>query len=94
MRGSFRDTPKILFCMGRVKTIDKFIACSFDTFHCAPFLNCSEFPNANDALDSRVACGACIAVLRQLWGKNNSKVPCQNRQRNAVTTPAFLISKL
>lgn len=35
MRCSFRDTPKIIFRMRRVKTIDKLIACSFDIFHCA-----------------------------------------------------------
>jgi hypothetical protein len=35
MRGSFRDTPKIIFRMGRVKTIDKFITRSFEIFHCA-----------------------------------------------------------
>lgn len=30
MRGSFRDTPKIIFRMGRVKTIDEFVARSFN----------------------------------------------------------------
>ena len=36
MRGSFRDTSKIIFRKGGVKTIDKFIARSFDIFHCVP----------------------------------------------------------
>jgi hypothetical protein len=35
MRSSFRNTPKIIFRMGSVQTIDEFIACSFDIFHCA-----------------------------------------------------------
>ena len=77
MRGSFRDTPKIIFRMGSVKTIDKFIARSFDIFHCATSV-LRRFPDANIRNDSRFACRPSIAMLRQLCGKNNSKTPCQN----------------
>jgi hypothetical protein len=37
VRGPFGDTPKIIFRERGVKAIDKFIAGSFDIFHCAPF---------------------------------------------------------
>ncbi|SFJ59092.1 hypothetical protein SAMN05216525_12925 [Bradyrhizobium sp. Gha] len=35
MSGALRNTPKIIFRMDSVQTIDKFIARSFDMFHCA-----------------------------------------------------------
>jgi hypothetical protein len=77
MRSTFRDASKIIFRMGRVNTVDKFIACSFDFFH-PTSLELFWFPKATAAQRSRAACGACIAALRQLCGKNNSKTPCQN----------------
>jgi hypothetical protein len=77
MGGSFRDTPKIIFRMGRMETIDKFIACSFDTFHCAPFLNCSG-SKANDAPDSRVACGRVLRRCGSFAARTIPKTPCQN----------------
>jgi hypothetical protein len=82
MRGSFRDTSKIIFRMGSVKTIDKFIARSFEIFHCAT----SVLPthDARTAMIRALRAGPFIETLRPLCGninsngKNNSKTPCQN----------------
>jgi hypothetical protein len=83
MHGSFRDTPEIIFGMGRVKTIDKFIARSFEIFHCAT----SVLPTPHDARTATIRAlraGPFIGTLRPLCGnnnsngKNNSKTPCQN----------------
>jgi hypothetical protein len=64
--GSFRNTPKIIFRNGGVKTIDKLIARSFDIFHCVPFLQ--SFCRDSSANFARCV-WLCIATLRQLWGK-------------------------
>lgn len=73
MRCSFRDTPKIIFCMSRVKTIDKLIACSFNIFHCATSVTYVIPKTRESIVDSRFTCMASIDTLRQLCGKNNSK---------------------
>lgn len=77
MRGSFRDTPKIIFRMGRVKTIDKFIARSFDIFHRATSV-LPSVPQREHFNDSRSTCRLFIAMLRRLCGTNSSTTPCQN----------------
>lgn len=77
MRGSFRDTPKIIFRIGRVKTIDKLIARSFDIFHGITSVS-YLIPKREHFDDSRYTCRPCIAVLRQLCGTDSSIAPCQN----------------
>ena len=83
MRGPFRDTPKIIFRMGRVKTIDKFVARSFNIFHCATSV-LRRFPDANSAMIRALRAGRLLrccgrfAARPNSNGKNNSKTPCQN----------------
>ena len=83
MRGPFRDTPKIIFRMGRVKTIDEFVARSFNIFHCATSV-LPRSPDARTATIRALRAGPFIETLRPLCGKNNSngknnsKTPCQN----------------
>ena len=77
MRGSLRDTPKIIFRAGRVKTIDKLIARSFDIFHCTTSVT-YLIPKREHFDDSCYTCRPCIAVLRQLCGTDSSITPCQN----------------
>jgi hypothetical protein len=59
MRGPFRDTPKIIFCMGSVKTIDEFIARSFVIFHCATSV-LRRFPDAKSAMIRALRAGRLL----------------------------------
>jgi len=85
MRGSFRDTPKIIFRMGRVKTIDKFVARSFNIFHCATSVTSLSPPTR--ALQrfalyvQAVHCDVAAALRHEQFHNALSELTAQRRDR-------------
>jgi hypothetical protein len=85
MRGSLRDASKIIFRMGRVKAIDKLIACSFDILHCTPFRTFSgsqtRQPRNIRALRVGVYCGLAAALRQERFQTALSELTAQRRDR-------------
>jgi hypothetical protein len=84
MRSSFRNTPKIIFRMGSVQTIDEFIACSFDIFHCATSVFSSH--NANILMIRALRAGTYYDVAAALRHEQFDIALSNLQQQRAHTT--------
>src|SRR4051794_20746590 len=85
MRGSFGDASKIIFRVGRVKTINKLIARPFDIFHRTP-LELFWFPKATARATFarcvwRVYCDVAAALRQERFQNALSELTAQRCDR-------------
>jgi hypothetical protein len=85
MRSSFRNASKIIFRVSRVKTINKFVARSFDIFHRTPFRTILVPKRDSRATFARcvwgVYCDVAAALRQERIQSALSELTAQRRDR-------------